>query len=172
MSVRDGLYSLGVTPSLIENVAPCDMPELNLSQAARLYGKSRMTLHRHCGSGRVTSRLSDDGQRLIDLSELIRVYGEPPNRVTPDTSTGPSQRDIPEDTIQSERDDLLLRELQALREQVHQLHEEVRDLRRLPAPEQFQEALEKTSQDHSLARSPGGPIRDFADILRRFEAKQ
>ena len=61
------------------------MPELNLSQAARLYGKSRMTLHRHCRSGRVTSRVSDDGQRLIDFSELIRAYGEPPNSVTPDT---------------------------------------------------------------------------------------
>jgi len=168
LSVRDGLYSLGVTPSLIENVAPCDMPELNLSQAARLYGKSRMTLHRHCGSGRVTSRLSDDGQRLIDLSELIRAYGEPPNRVTPDTPAAPSRRDTPGDTSQSERDDLLLRELQALREQVTQLQEEVRELRRLPAPGKLQEKREQTSSDTS---PPGEPVRGFGDLLRRFEAK-
>ncbi|WP_425574628.1 hypothetical protein, partial [Streptomyces rhizosphaericus] len=84
------------------------MHELNLSQTARLYGKSRMTLHRHCGSGRVTSRLSDDGQRLIDLSELIRVYGEPPNRVTHNTPATLSRRDSPGDTPHSKRDDLLL----------------------------------------------------------------
>ena len=147
------------------------MPELNLSQAARLYGKSRMTLHRHCGSGRVTSRLSDDGQRLIDLSELIRAYGEPPNRVTPDTPAAPSRRDTPGDTSQSERDDLLLRELQALREQVTQLQEEVRELRRLPAPEQLQGALKKASQADAPARPPEKPIIGFGDLLKRFEAK-
>jgi len=147
------------------------MPELNLSQAARLYGKSRMTLHRHCASGRVTSRLSDDGQRLIDLSELIRAYGEPPNRVTPDTPAAPSRRDTPGDTSQSERDDLLLRELQALREQVTQLQKEVRELRRLPAPGKLQEELEKAPQDDSLPRPPGEPIRGFGDLLKRFEAK-
>lgn len=144
------------------------MPELNLSQAARLYGKSRMTLHRHCGSGRVTSRLSDDGQRLIDLSELIRAYGEPPNSVTPPKV---SQRYPPGDTPQSERDDLLLRELQALREQVTQLQEEVRELRRLPAPGQLQEDLEKAPQAYTPTRPPGEPISGFGDLLRRFEAK-
>lgn len=147
------------------------MPELNLSQAARLYGKSRMTLHRHCASGRVTSRLSDDGQRLIDLSELIRAYGEPPNRVTPDTPPEPSRRDTPKDTTQSERDDLLLRELQALRQQVTQLQEEVRELRRLPAPGQLQEERERAPQTDDVLHTPGEPIRGFGDLLKRFEAK-
>jgi|SRR5690554_3458390 len=147
------------------------MPELNLSQAARLYGKSRMTLHRHCRSGRVTSRVSDDGQRLIDLSELIRAYGEPPNRVTPDTPPEPSQRYTPSDTLPNERDDLLLRELQALREQVSQLQEEVRELRRLPAPGQLQEDLEKAPSADPAPRPQGTQITGFGDLLRRFEAK-
>lgn len=136
------------------------MPELNLSQAARLYGKSRMTLHRHCGSGRITSRLSDDGQRLIDLSELIRAYGEPPNRVTSDT---------PSD--QSQRDDLLLRELQALREQVAQIQEEVRDLRRLPVLEPLPEARENAPPAAPKSQQPSEQITGFDDLLRRFEAK-
>ncbi|WP_299316519.1 hypothetical protein [uncultured Halomonas sp.] len=136
------------------------MPELNLSQAARLYGKSRMTLHRHCGSGRISSRLSHDGQRLIDLSELIRAYGEPPNRVTLDT---------PPD--QSQRDDLLLRELQALREQVAQLQEEVRALQRLPAPRQLSEERDTPPPADMASRPPGEPIREFGDLLKRFEAK-
>lgn len=143
------------------------MPELNLSQAARLYGKSRMTLHRHCGSGRVTSRLSDDGQRLIDLSELIRAYGEPPNRVTPDTPSAASQRYTPGDTPTSGRDGLLLREIQALREQVTQLQEEVHELRRLPAPGQRQEDPERAPR----TRPPEEPIRGFGDLIKRFEAR-
>ncbi len=150
------------------------MPELNLSQAARLYGKSRMTLHRHCRSGRVTSRVSDDGQRLIDLSELIRAYGEPPNRVTPDTPPEASQRYTPGDTPQGTRDDLLLREIQALREQVNRLQEEVRELRRLPAPGQLPEELERASPAEPAETGPqraGGQITGFGDLLRRFEAK-
>lgn len=147
------------------------MPELNLSQAARLYGKSRMTLHRHCSAGRVTSRLSDDGQRLIDLSELIRAYGEPPNRVTPDRPPEASQRYTPGDIPPNERDDLLLRELQSLREQVTQLQEEVRELRRLPAPGQLQEDLVQAPTGDTTPRRQGEPIRGFGDLLKRFEAK-
>lgn len=147
------------------------MPELNLSQAARLYGLSRMTLHRHCRSGRVTSRLSDNGQRLIDLSELIRAYGEPPHDVTPDTPPVVSQRDTPGDTPPNERDDLLLRELQELREQVTQLQEEVRELRRLPAPGQLQEDLVQAPTVDTDPRPQGEPIKGFGDLLKRFEAK-
>lgn len=138
------------------------MPELNLSQAARLYGKSRMTIHRHCRAGRITSRLSDDGQRLIDLSELIRAYGESPNPVTPDTSSKASQRYTLEDTKKSMRDDLLLREIQALREQVTQLQEEVRELRQLPAPRQLEPDLEQPENRQ---------IKGFDDILQRFEKR-
>lgn len=147
------------------------MPELNLSQAARLYGKSRMTIHRHCRSGRVTSRVSDDGQRLIDLSELIRAYGEPPNGVTPDTPPEVSQRYTPGDTPPSERDDLLLRELQALREQVTALQEEVREMRRLPAPGQLQSDFENTPTPRAESHRTSGPITGFGDLLKRFEEK-
>lgn len=139
------------------------MPELNLSQAARLYGKSRMTLHRHCRTGRMTSRVSDDGQRLIDLSELIRVYGEPPNSVTPDTPAQASQRYTPED----HRDDRLLDELRALRQEVQDLRQEVHELRRLPAPESPQKELQPDQQSEKNS----SPITSFDDLLERFEKR-
>lgn len=144
------------------------MPELNLSQAAKLYRKSRMTIHRHCRSGRVTSRLSDDGQRLIDLSELIRAYGEPPHGVTPDTPPEASRRYTPE----TGRDDRLLRELQALREQVAELQHEVRELRRLPAPGQLQEDLDGSPQEAQEAARTDSPITGFGDLLKRFEERR
>ena len=140
------------------------MPEMNLSQAARLYGKSRMTLHRHCCSGRVTSRVSDDGQRLIDLSELIRAYGEPHNSVTPDTPTQASQRYTPDD----HRDDQLLEELRALRQEVQELRQEVQELRRLPAPGQLQEDL---SPSPKRTHEEDTPITGFGDLLKRFEER-
>jgi len=135
------------------------MPEFNLSQAAKLYGKSRMTLHRHCDAGRLSSRLSDDGQRLIDLSELIRAYGEPPNHKTPKTPHKPPRR-----YTQHERDTLLFNELQALREQVTALQQEVSELRRLPAPEHPREPSPK-SQDANT------PLTGFDDLLKRFESR-
>ena len=121
-----------------------------------------MTIHRHCRAGRITSRLSDDGQRLIDLSELIRAYGETPNPVTPDTTSKASQRYTLEDTQKSMRDDLLLREIQALREQVTQLQDEVRELRQLPSPRQLEPDLEPAENRQ---------IKGFDDILRRFEKR-
>ncbi|MDR5900383.1 hypothetical protein QC823_15565 [Halomonas vilamensis] len=121
-----------------------------------------MTIHRHCRAGRITSRLSDDGQRLIDLSELIRAYGEAPNLVTPDTTSKASQRYTLEDTQKSMRNDLLLREIQALREQVTQLQDEVRELRQLPSPRQLEPDLEPAENRQ---------IKGFDDILRRFEKR-
>jgi hypothetical protein len=136
------------------------MPEFNLSQAARLYGKSRMTLHRHCDAGRLSSRLSDDGQRLIDLSELIRAYGEPPNHKTPKTPFKPPRR-----YTQHERDTLLLNELQALREQVTALQQEVSELRRLPAPEHPSEPSPNPQEANT-------PLTGFDDLLKRFESRR
>ena len=47
--------------------------KLNISQAATLYKKSRNTLYQAIQKG----ILSKDHDGLLDLSELIRVYGEP-----------------------------------------------------------------------------------------------
>jgi hypothetical protein len=139
------------------------MPELNLSQAARLYGMSRMTLHRHCRAGRITSRLSEDNQRLIDLSELIRAYGEPPNAVTPDTGTDTPLRGTPD----TGGDTALLKELRALREEVSRLREEIREIRLLPAPGT---TLDGTDQPNKSIEK--GPVEGFGDLLSRWEKRR
>lgn len=46
------------------------MAKVNISQAARLTGKSRTTIHRKLNSGELSIQSS-----LIDTSELIRVFG-------------------------------------------------------------------------------------------------
>ena len=44
-------------------------------QAAKITGKSRQTIYRHIDSKPISVTQDDDGNQLIDASELIRVYG-------------------------------------------------------------------------------------------------
>lgn len=50
------------------------MAKISISEAARLSGKNRSTLHRHIKSGKLSKYLDDDNNPLIDTSELARVY--------------------------------------------------------------------------------------------------
>ena len=52
------------------------MPLFNISAAARAVCKNRATIARHIKQGRLTATTDDDGNVAIDMSELIRVYGE------------------------------------------------------------------------------------------------
>lgn len=58
------------------------MALVNLSEAARLTQKSRMTLHRHIKAGKLSVVRDRDGLPQVDTSELIRVYGELKRNVT------------------------------------------------------------------------------------------
>lgn len=107
---------------------------LTPSDAARLFGIHRATLYRHMAAGRLSWVLEPNGSRALDMSELIRVYGEPPNHATPSATpaTPPTGDDA---TPATER---LLAELVELTrhqgEELRRLREEVTTLRRLPPP--------------------------------------
>jgi len=107
---------------------------LTPSDAARLFGIHRATLYRHMAAGRLSWVLEPNGSRALDMSELIRVYGEPPNHATPSaTPATPTTGD--DATPATER---LLAELVELTrhqgEELRRLREEVATLRRLPPP--------------------------------------
>ena len=53
------------------------MAKLTIGRMAKLYALHRSTLHEAVAKGRVTAGLDGKGQKVIDLSEMIRVYGEP-----------------------------------------------------------------------------------------------
>ena len=59
------------------------MTKLNISQAARAAGVSRRTFYRHIEIGKVSCEQGINGEPLIDLSEMQRVYGELQNPDTP-----------------------------------------------------------------------------------------
>lgn len=55
------------------------MPELSLSQAAKLTGKSKSTINRAIKSGRLSATRHEDGTYSIDPAELARAFDvEPP----------------------------------------------------------------------------------------------
>lgn len=62
------------------------MAQVSISEAARLTGKSRKTLHTYISNGKLTKVTDIHGKPKIDTSELIRVFGEltrPKETVTP-----------------------------------------------------------------------------------------
>ena len=48
----------------------------NISAVHRLTGKARSTISNHLKAGKVSYILDDDGNKLIEASEIIRVYGD------------------------------------------------------------------------------------------------
>ena len=48
----------------------------NLTKSAELVGISRMTLVRHIQKGKLSSTIDEHGKKGVEVSELIRCYGE------------------------------------------------------------------------------------------------
>ena len=58
------------------------MPELSLSQAAKLTGKSKSTINRAIKTGKISAARHEDGSYSIDPAELSRAFNmEPPEGV-------------------------------------------------------------------------------------------
>lgn len=98
------------------------MAKLTIGRMAKLYGLHRSTLHEAVAKGRVTAGLDGKSQKVIDLSEMIRVYGEPLgfplHRPTLDPTPSPYTSPTPETDA-----------LHPLIEEVRLLREEIRELR-------------------------------------------
>jgi hypothetical protein len=96
------------------------MPLIGLKQAAEMTGKNQSTIHRAMKSGKLSFKVDDSGQRLIDPAELERW-----------ASDNPSRLDGSKDDVQGPGHDLQLLELRAQLEteriRVAGLHERIAD---------------------------------------------
>lgn len=135
------------------------MAKLTIGRMAKIYGLHRSTLHEAVARGRVTAGLDGKGQKVVDLSEMIRVYGEPPgaSRHSPtlETDTSPT---LPNDALH-----LLLEELQLLRQEVKELRESLLLIEHKPSskPVSRSVAQEKPS-------TPAEPIT-WANLLNALD---
>lgn len=136
------------------------MPAFTLGRLAKLYGMHRSTVYEAVEKGRVSAGLDGKGQKVIDLSEAIRVWGEPPTDQTakPDTRQPAPLADptYPTDALQP-----LLEELRLLREEVAGLRAELRLLEHKPDKPP---TVEKGGE-----QPPSGPARSFADLLASLD---
>ena len=69
------------------------MPNLTISEAAKIVGKGRSTLYRLMCSGKLSYALDANGQRTIDPAELFRVFPDSvPDETPRDTAQEESQQ--------------------------------------------------------------------------------
>lgn len=66
------------------------MAMLNISQAARMAGVDRATIHRAIASGKLSATLDENGRRVIDEAELGRVFNTKP--ILDNSRIAPGQR--------------------------------------------------------------------------------
>jgi hypothetical protein len=102
------------------------MAWVTVRQATELTGKARSSLYRDMAKGRVSYRSEADGGRMLETSELIRVYGELRQGET-------RERDglrLPDETEKTVSD-ALIAEIKALREEVAGLRQEMQSMRLL-----------------------------------------
>lgn len=141
------------------------MTTLTIGRMAKLYGLHRSTLHEAVAKGRVTAGHDGKGQRVIDLSEMIRVYGEPTGRPTPLTDTPTPADDghpTPPNTATGWAE--LVNELRLLREEVAGLRQELRLIEHKPAV--TPEVVETAPAERAAAPQPVAPATsDQASVV-------
>jgi excisionase family DNA binding protein len=114
------------------------MSLLSITEAAHAAGVSRRTIQRSIQSGRLSAATTATGERAIDTTELLRVFG-PLRQAPSDTPASMSQpvatNDAPDDTL------TVL--VEVLRDQLQQAQQEkARLLAMLEAEQQARRELE------------------------------
>ncbi|MCB1781184.1 MAG: hypothetical protein KDJ34_14070 [Candidatus Competibacteraceae bacterium] len=107
------------------------MPTFNISAAARAVGTSRASIQRAIKSGRLSATTNEQDERVIDLSELLRVFGplKHGEQANMDASMDGEQRDTPSMAVHEHGLVKALREhLDDAREQLQLAQEEKRHL--------------------------------------------
>lgn len=100
------------------------MAKHSISEAAKLTGKARSTLHRHIKDGKISKETDADGQPVIDTAELVRVYG-PLQGQDSSATVSIGQRET------SQQDSLLQGKIEAMMEaQIDQLRADLDDARK------------------------------------------
>lgn len=99
------------------------MATVSISEAARLAKVSRKTIQRHIANGKLSATMSqgaDASMRQVEISELIRVYGQLDAPV-PETSA-------PQVSSLSRQDDALSQVVEAQKETIDLLKKQVDEL--------------------------------------------
>jgi DNA-binding transcriptional MerR regulator len=101
------------------------MARHSISEAAKLTGKARSTLHKHISEGLISKETGSDGKPYLETAELVRAYG-PLQGASDSTTLQKQQHRTPR--IDS-RDNTLWSEVEALRrEKIERLEARIAEL--------------------------------------------
>lgn len=100
---------------------------VNISEAARMASKTRRTIYKHINQGKLSTTRDLKGNKGIEISELIRVYGDD---VKPSSEKKKSNGiQVGGTTVSNdEKLDLLLKKIENLEGEVSRLNETVENL--------------------------------------------
>nr|WP_173057763.1 hypothetical protein [Halomonas sp. Ant2]AJY53639.1 RepB [Halomonas sp. Ant2] len=147
------------------------MQKLTIGRMAKLYGLHRSTLYDAVSKGRISAGFDGKGQRVIELSEMIRVYGEPLNDARQNPTSPPDAYQTLADSELLSRFDALIEVVKEQRDELKALREEVHQLRRLPPPLATPidklEASQKQPTTSKPSDKSGGSV-SFADIEKKL----
>jgi len=94
------------------------MAQVSISEAAKLTGKSRRTIQRYLATGKMSLSRNDVTEKTIDISELIRVFGEiKKENVAPENVTM-SHHDTNSDDKKKLEYELLKKEIEFLKQRL------------------------------------------------------
>ena len=138
------------------------MSRITVAKAVQLGYASQATIYRDMRTGKLSYERNGKNRRLIDVSELTRVYGEPQ---TPKTESD-TQREIDNSQTASERDNDKDKIITVLEAQATELKEQVTAERQEKT--KLLEML-STEQDKTRLLMLPKPRRTFTDILNFFK---
>ncbi|MBF0482217.1 MAG: hypothetical protein HQK82_11180 [Desulfovibrionaceae bacterium] len=133
------------------------MTQLTLQEAATQVGKSRSTIWRAVKSGKLSAHKQEDGDFLVDASELLRVYPHVARATSHDTANE-TERNINENRS-------LQVELEAAKQRIRDLEADKADLRgerdKLLAVVQEQASSMKLLTDQRASPAGDAPAKGF-----------
>ncbi len=143
------------------------MAELTVGRMAKLYGLHRSTLYEAIEKGRVTADFNGKGQRVINLAEMIRVYGEAPGDARHPT---PKKQTPPDTPDSSELIDEIRRQTAVIEKMADRIERLEQALLALPPPSTPEAPKQRP---HATIEPPAGneAPKTMADVLARFESR-
>ena len=131
------------------------MAKHSISEASRLTGRARSTIHKHINDGKISKELDKEGNPIIDTSELVRAYG--PLQDSDNTTTlSTSQRTTPKKQINN---NALHAEIEMLKqEKITLLEKRIADLEgeRDDWKKQAEQAMRLLTDQRSASETPLG----------------
>lgn len=109
------------------------MPKFTVSELSKKYGIARTSIYDRMKNGTISYEIDDQNRKVIDLSEMQRVYGNPDSKVTskPDSTKTDSTtleaykliiEELRKDKIDAkERENRMYKEIESLKDKIDNL---------------------------------------------------